>query len=159
MPEKECREVRFAVPLDLVGGTSYASTPLVQNVGVDHGRCDVLVAEELLNGSDVVTVLKKVRGKGMTKGMTGCSLGQGGCSCAGFYGPLDHCLMKVVPVEKARLRISVLSCCWEYPLPGPLSVGIPVLSRQSPREIDVSGSLLFPRSWGFSSTKRSAGWP
>jgi len=73
--EKACMEVRFGGSFDLVGGTSYTSTSLVQDVGVDHRRCHVLVAEELLNGSDVVSVLKKVSGEGMTKGMTGNSLG------------------------------------------------------------------------------------
>ena len=38
-------------------------------MGVDHGRFDVLVPEQFLNGSDIIAVLKHMRGKRMTKGV------------------------------------------------------------------------------------------
>jgi hypothetical protein len=34
--------------------------PAVQNVRVDHGRADVAVTEELLDGSDIPVVLEQV---------------------------------------------------------------------------------------------------
>ena len=36
---------------------------VLQDVGVDHRRGDVTVAEELLDGTDVVAALQQVRGK------------------------------------------------------------------------------------------------
>jgi len=35
----------------------------VEHVGVDHGGLDVVVAEELLDGADVVAVAEEVGGK------------------------------------------------------------------------------------------------
>jgi len=40
-------------------------------VGVDHGGFDVFVAEEFLNGADVVAGFEKVGGEGMTEGVGG----------------------------------------------------------------------------------------
>jgi hypothetical protein len=37
----------------------------VKNVGIDHGCTDVLVAKQLLDGPDVITVLKQMRIEGM----------------------------------------------------------------------------------------------
>ena len=34
----------------------------VKNVGIDHGCTDVLVAKQLLDGPDVITVLKQMVG-------------------------------------------------------------------------------------------------
>ena len=39
----------------------------VQNVGVDHGRANVLVAQQLLHRADIVTSNKQVGGEGMSK--------------------------------------------------------------------------------------------
>ena len=40
----------------------------IEDVGVDHRRLDVLVAEQLLDGADVVAGHKQVGGKGMPPG-------------------------------------------------------------------------------------------
>jgi len=60
--EKACMGVRFWGSFDVVGGTSYTSTSLVQDVGVDHRRCHVLVAEELVDSSDVVSYSRSAWG-------------------------------------------------------------------------------------------------
>ena len=41
----------------------------VQDVRVDHRRADVAVAQQLLDGSDVVAVFEEVGCEGMTEGM------------------------------------------------------------------------------------------
>jgi hypothetical protein len=43
-----------------IEGTLYATTAPVQDVGVDHRRPDVFVAEEFLDGADVVADLEQV---------------------------------------------------------------------------------------------------
>ena len=43
----------------------------MQDMGVDHGSFEVLVPEQFLNGSDIIAVLKQMRGKRMTKGGDG----------------------------------------------------------------------------------------
>jgi len=40
----------------------------VQDMGIDHGRADVFMAEKFLDGADVVARFKQMRGKGMSKG-------------------------------------------------------------------------------------------
>ena len=41
-----------------------------QDMGIDHGRADILVPKELLNGADVIACFKQMRGKGMSEGVT-----------------------------------------------------------------------------------------
>jgi hypothetical protein len=38
-----------------------------QDAGIDHGGFYILVTEKFLNGADIVVVLQKVGGEGMTK--------------------------------------------------------------------------------------------
>ena len=48
----------------------------VEDVGVDHGGGDVAVAEELLDGADVVAGLEQVGGEGVAQGVAADSLGE-----------------------------------------------------------------------------------
>ncbi len=41
--------------------------PAVQDVGVDHGRADVGVTEQFLDGSDVAVLLQAVGGEGVAR--------------------------------------------------------------------------------------------
>ena len=41
----------------------------LEDVGVDHGGADVLVAEQFLDGANIVAILEQMGGKGMAKGM------------------------------------------------------------------------------------------
>ena len=43
-------------------------------MGVDHGRGDVLVAEEFLDRAEVAAVLEPVGGEGMAEGVAGGAL-------------------------------------------------------------------------------------
>jgi hypothetical protein len=38
-------------------------------MGVDHSRFDIIMSQQLLNGSDVVAVFQQMRGKAVAKGM------------------------------------------------------------------------------------------
>jgi hypothetical protein len=48
-----------------VEGTLHASAAAVEQVRVDHGRADVLVTEQFLDGANIVSSLKQVGGEGM----------------------------------------------------------------------------------------------
>jgi hypothetical protein len=50
----------------------------VEDVGVDHRRLHALVAEELLDGPDVVAVHQEVGGEGVAEGMAGRRLDEAG---------------------------------------------------------------------------------
>jgi hypothetical protein len=54
-------------PLQAIARTPHTERAAIQDVRVDHRGADVRVAEQLLNGSDVVPVLEEVRRKGMTQ--------------------------------------------------------------------------------------------
>ena len=47
-------------------------------MSVDHRRLDILVAQKLLNGSDVIAASEQVGGKGMPEGVASSPLGQVG---------------------------------------------------------------------------------
>ena len=38
-------------------------------MGVDHSSLDILMAEQFLDGADIVAVLEQVRGEGMPEGV------------------------------------------------------------------------------------------
>ena len=60
---------------DGVKGASNTPASSVQNMGVDHGSGHVAVAEQLLDGPDIVAMFKEVGGKGVSEGMAGGGLG------------------------------------------------------------------------------------
>jgi hypothetical protein len=45
---------------------SHAPPSSIQDMGVDHGGLDIVVAEQLLDSADVVAVLDQMRRKGMS---------------------------------------------------------------------------------------------
>ncbi len=59
---------------DLVEGAADGQAAPLEDVGVDHGGLEVFVAEQVLDGADVVTALQQVGGKGMTEGVAGDAL-------------------------------------------------------------------------------------
>jgi hypothetical protein len=57
----------------LVEGATDGEGAAVQNVGVDHGRGDVVVAEKFLDGADVVAGFEQVGCKAVPEAVTGCA--------------------------------------------------------------------------------------
>jgi len=47
----------------------YRDSGPVQNMGVDHGRGDIRMSQELLHRPDVIVCFKQMRGKGVPEGM------------------------------------------------------------------------------------------
>ena len=58
-------------PLQPVGRAPDAQRASIQDVGVDHRRPDIVVAEQFLNRPDVVPHLQQVGGKGMAQRVGG----------------------------------------------------------------------------------------
>ena len=65
-------------------------------MGVDHGGTHVFVAEEFLNGADVVTGLQEVGGEGVTEGVSGDVFGDAGLADGLFDGALESGRVEVV---------------------------------------------------------------
>ena len=60
-----------------VNGTTDPTRSAVQNMGVDHGRLHVVMAQEFLDSTDVVAVFEQMGGEGVPEGVASCSGGRG----------------------------------------------------------------------------------
>lgn len=65
-------------------------SPSIQHMGVDHRCLDVLVSKQLLDGTNIVTVLQEVSGKRMAEGVAGGRLGQSRPPHSRFRGKLSY---------------------------------------------------------------------
>ena len=74
---------------------------------VDHGRLHIAMAEEFLNGSDVVPVFQQVGGKGMPERMAGRALGESGFAHCHLDRLLPKRFVEVVPAALAGLLIDI----------------------------------------------------
>ena len=105
---------------------------LTENVGVDHGRSDVRMAQQLLNGAYVAARLQKVRREGMAKGMTACRLRDTHLSDRELDCPLHRFLVNVVADLLARIDVSAERVSGKQVLPTPLLGVIREFERQCP---------------------------
>jgi hypothetical protein len=78
---------------------------LLQDVGVDHGRGQIVVPEQLLNGADVGAALEQVRGEGMAKGVGADGLRQAGTSDGPLDGFVDDAGVHVMATGDTRTRV------------------------------------------------------
>ena len=77
----------------------------LEDVGVDHGGFDILVAEQFLDGADVVAILQKVGGEAVTEGMRGDGLVYFGEAGGLSDGLLENAWVGVVAHGFLRDRI------------------------------------------------------
>jgi hypothetical protein len=71
-------------------------TSPVQDVGVDHGSRDILVAQEFLDGSDIVASFEQMRSKGMAKRVASCTLDDSSLSHGFLDDSLEYGFVDVV---------------------------------------------------------------
>lgn len=76
-----------------IGWAAHSGGAPVQHVRIDHRRADIVVAEELLNGADVVAVLEEVRGEGVTERMARGGFREAGSPDGIFDSALEHGLV------------------------------------------------------------------
>ncbi len=77
----------------------------VQDMGIDHGRADILVPREFLDGADVIACFKQMRGKGMSQGVTTDMLNYASIADCFLDTPLKNRLMSVMPSLVAGLSV------------------------------------------------------
>src|SRR5882672_10468865 len=95
----------------------------VEDVDVDHRGRDVAVAEELLDGPDVVAGLEEMGGEGVTEGVTGDAFGEAGTGGGELDGALEHGLVDVGAAPEMGRMVKVKARGGEEPLPRPLETG------------------------------------
>jgi hypothetical protein len=110
----------------------------VEDVGVDHGRLHALVAEELLDGADVVAVHQEVGGEGMAEGVAGRRLDEAGGPDGVVECLLDAPVVEVMPPALPRPRIARQGRRREDVLPSPLGGSVGILPCQRVRQVDPS---------------------
>ena len=99
-----------------------ASSSLVQDMGINHRRTDIAVAQELLYGPDIVSSLQQVSAKGVSQGMATRRFGDASPPNRLFDRPLKYRFMEVTP-STAGHAITMEARRREDPLPIPLIVG------------------------------------
>ena len=87
--------------LEPIRGAPYAPPAAIENVGVDHGCRNVLVAEKLLHRANVVAVFEQVSGERVSKGVTRYPLGQLGTPHSRLESSANRRLMEVMSVDHA----------------------------------------------------------
>ena len=111
---------RLSVVKQLIGGASDCSRAAMKNVCVTHRRRNIAMAEELLDGADVVPVLEQMGRESMSHGMRGCPLADARNSNSLFYRTADDRFVQLVPPPVAGLRVLVNPRGREVPSPWPL---------------------------------------
>jgi hypothetical protein len=100
---------------------------------IDHGRLDILVAEEFLHGPDVVARLQQVRGEAVLEGVAGRMLWNAGLAHCGLHGPPDEGLIDMMAALLAGGRIPPALLLGKDPLPAPRGHSVRLLPRQGVR--------------------------
>ena len=108
--------------LQTVGWAADAEWAAVQHVGVDHGGSDVAVAQQFLNGADVMPPFQQMGGKGMAQAV-GCGWLADLCR---DHSPSDRFLhqarIQVMPTLLTGLVVAPALVLGEHPLPCPFLV-------------------------------------
>ena len=85
--------------------THDAAAPAIEDMGVDHRRADILVAEQLLDGANVIARLQEMCGERVAECVRGGGLVDTGISDGLCNGPLDGLLVDVMAAGSGRSRI------------------------------------------------------
>ena len=113
----------------------------VKNVGIDHGRTDVLVAKQLMDGPDVITALKQMRSERMPKGVATDVLNNVGMAHSLPYDPLEDRFVDMVTPFLAGPCVFPAVLLGEYPLPTPVRGGVRVFTVKGVRHLDAPPSV------------------
>jgi len=109
---------------------------------VEHGRADVLVAQQFLNGPDVIAVLEQMGGERVPERVAGSRFHQARPADGLLDGPLQDNLVEVVPSALAGISLYVDTRCGEDPMPSPFPARAWVLPRQSIGQFHPAGAPL-----------------
>jgi hypothetical protein len=103
----------------------------VQDMRVDHGRGDVLMAEQLLDRADVVAVFEKVRRERVAERMAAGVLRDAGGAQSASYRALHYRFVHVVSPSLTSEQVDVVSARRERPLPSDLTRCPRILPHES----------------------------
>ena len=90
---------------EVVKRAGYSLSALLENISVDHRCRHIVVPEERLNGADVGSALKQMRGKTVPKCVSADLFGQSGSAHRCFDCLVDHAGIHMVAPHRACQRI------------------------------------------------------
>ena len=100
-----------------VHGTANSRGAAVQDMSVDHGGLDVAVAEEFLDGADIVAVFEQVGGKGMAERVAASALRESGFKHSLVDCFLEKGFVEMIPTMPPCFAVDPAPVLGEYPLP------------------------------------------
>lgn len=93
----------------MVCWTVYTVSASIEDMRIDHGRTDILMAQQFVDRPNIVTVLKQMRGKRMPEGVTTGRFGDPSFPDGFFHSPLQDGFVKMMPFLLKRGRYPLLS--------------------------------------------------
>jgi hypothetical protein len=120
--------------------TMNAEPAAIEDMGVDHGCFDIGMAEEFLDGADIVAGFEQVGGEGVTEGVATDGLGYAGNAGRPADFLLQAGYIRVMTAEDARARIDREPVRGKDVLPLPLAGGGGILALKGIRQVDAAGS-------------------
>ncbi len=119
----------------MVDGAAHAEAGTVTDVGVNHGSGDVFVAEELLDGANIVAVLEQMGSKTVPESVaTGGFVDAGGADGVAD-GVLEVALGGVVAAFFAGARVEGDAIGGEDVLPNPMTRGVWIFTVERVGEV------------------------
>jgi len=110
-----------------VNGTPYGTAAFVQDVGVNHCCRNVLVPQQFLHGSDIVSVGKKMRCKAVPEAVATDGFVDAGKGNR-LLDRLSHAaFVEVIPSYLPGTGVLAQRFGWKNKLPGSLPTGIGIL--------------------------------
>jgi hypothetical protein len=106
-------------------------TTSFENMGVDHGGGDIFVAEEFLNGTDIIATLKQVGSETVAQGVGADRFMDTGLTGRLSDGFTQATFIQVMPADLTGARVNREMVRRKHVLPAPLAVGVEIFAFQS----------------------------
>ncbi len=127
--------------VQIVQGARNPLAALLQDVGVDHGRRNILVAQQGQNGANIRAALQEVGGKTVAETVGGDPFIDPGLAHGHFDCLVDNAWIEVVAPDNATDGILRQTAGGKHILPAPFLRGRRLFALQGIREIDLTPSL------------------
>src|SRR5437870_429822 len=121
-----------------IEGTEHTAATPIQDMTVNHGRPNIVMPEQFLDGSYVVAGFQQVSGETVSQAVAGCRFGSPAMPDGFLHRFLHDRFMQMMPPLYTQVFINVPAGCREYPLPSPLASRVRILSRKRIRKGDRS---------------------
>src|SRR5439155_10347598 len=122
----------------LIERTTDMDSRPVQDMGIDHRGSYVFMAEQLLHCTNIIAVLKQMRGETVPKSVAACRLSNPGGSDSKFHSVLEVFFRNVMSPCFTGAGIERRSCCRKEILPGQFARSVGVFALQSKWQINFS---------------------